>query len=247
MSADHPGPIRRIPLRAIKEALDRLPDQRTPTCLDWERLSVAWRDDLDRRVTALQHLRDRLSGCIGCGCLSLGLCKLVNPADVLGAWPGVLGGTWPCPARAVQDPGGAYPPRRRTHSGRGADWLHPRTRDPGHHERACRVAGKSGTTYYLATPLAAAPLLLETVTACVAKGSGALLSYTAGVPSGSAASAVQVPAAQRAERFGAPGLRQHFGSEGFRSHQFFRFSCRRHRAAHQGDAPGAGQAGVSSR
>jgi MerR family transcriptional regulator, redox-sensitive transcriptional activator SoxR len=72
-----------IPLRRIKEALDRLPDERTPTRRDWARLSSAWREDLDRRITALEHLRDRLTGCIGCGCLSLGLCKLVNPDDVL--------------------------------------------------------------------------------------------------------------------------------------------------------------------
>jgi MerR family transcriptional regulator, redox-sensitive transcriptional activator SoxR len=72
-----------IPLRRIKEALDRLPDERTPTRRDWERLSAAWRDDLDQRITALQHLRDRLTGCIGCGCLSLGLCKLFNPGDRL--------------------------------------------------------------------------------------------------------------------------------------------------------------------
>jgi MerR family redox-sensitive transcriptional activator SoxR len=73
-----------IPLRRIKEALSRLPENRTPTRSDWERLSAAWRDDLDDRILRLQHLRDRLSGCIGCGCLSLNLCKLVNPDDVLG-------------------------------------------------------------------------------------------------------------------------------------------------------------------
>jgi MerR family redox-sensitive transcriptional activator SoxR len=73
-----------IPLRRIKDVLDRLPDGRTPTRRDWERLSAAWRDDLDQRITGLQHLRDRLSGCIGCGCLSLGLCKLMNPDDRLG-------------------------------------------------------------------------------------------------------------------------------------------------------------------
>jgi MerR family redox-sensitive transcriptional activator SoxR len=73
-----------IPLRRIKDALDELPDNRTPTRRDWERLSAAWRDDLDQRIVGLQHLRDRLSGCIGCGCLSLGLCKLMNPEDLLG-------------------------------------------------------------------------------------------------------------------------------------------------------------------
>ena len=60
---------------------------------------------------------------------------------------------------------------------------------------SCGVAGRSGTLYHLATPRDAAGLLLETATACVAKGSGALLSYTAGVPSGSAAAAVHVQGA----------------------------------------------------
>jgi MerR family transcriptional regulator, redox-sensitive transcriptional activator SoxR len=73
-----------ISLRRIKDALERLPDGRTPTRKDWERLSAAWQEDLDDRITRLQRLRDRLSGCIGCGCLSLGLCKLVNPDDMLG-------------------------------------------------------------------------------------------------------------------------------------------------------------------
>jgi MerR family redox-sensitive transcriptional activator SoxR len=73
-----------IPLRRIREALDRLPDGRTPGRRDWERLSAAWRDDLDDRITRLQHLRDRLTGCIGCGCLSLGVCKLINRDDRLG-------------------------------------------------------------------------------------------------------------------------------------------------------------------
>jgi MerR family transcriptional regulator, redox-sensitive transcriptional activator SoxR len=73
-----------IPLRRIKAALDQLPDGRTPTRRDWERLSEGWRDDLDDQIGRLQRLRDNLSGCIGCGCLSLALCKLMNPDDVLG-------------------------------------------------------------------------------------------------------------------------------------------------------------------
>ncbi len=73
-----------ISLKRIKDALDRLPENRTPTHRDWERLSAAWRDDLDDQITRLQHLRDRLTGCIGCGCLSLDRCKLINPYDVLG-------------------------------------------------------------------------------------------------------------------------------------------------------------------
>jgi MerR family transcriptional regulator, redox-sensitive transcriptional activator SoxR len=73
-----------IPLREIKAALHLLPDGRTPTRRDWERLSAAWRDDLDERIMRLEALRDRLTGCIGCGCLSLGLCQLINPGDILG-------------------------------------------------------------------------------------------------------------------------------------------------------------------
>jgi MerR family redox-sensitive transcriptional activator SoxR len=73
-----------IPLRRIKAVLDQLPGGRTPTRRDWERLSGAWRDDLDDQIARLQRLRDNLTGCIGCGCLSLGQCKLVNPDDILG-------------------------------------------------------------------------------------------------------------------------------------------------------------------
>jgi MerR family redox-sensitive transcriptional activator SoxR len=73
-----------IPLRAIKDALDELDDNRTPSRRDWTRLSAAWRDDLDDRIRRLQELRDRLTGCIGCGCLSLDRCALANPDDVLG-------------------------------------------------------------------------------------------------------------------------------------------------------------------
>jgi MerR family redox-sensitive transcriptional activator SoxR len=72
-----------IPLRRIRQALDALPDRRTPTRRDWEKLSAYWRADLDERIVRLQHLRDRLSGCIGCGCLSLSVCKLMNPDDIL--------------------------------------------------------------------------------------------------------------------------------------------------------------------
>jgi MerR family transcriptional regulator, redox-sensitive transcriptional activator SoxR len=73
-----------IPLRRIKAALDQLPDRRTPTRLDWEHLSEDWRNELDDQIGRLQRLRDNLSGCIGCGCLSLDRCKLVNPDDILG-------------------------------------------------------------------------------------------------------------------------------------------------------------------
>ncbi|HEY2239218.1 MAG TPA: redox-sensitive transcriptional activator SoxR [Streptosporangiaceae bacterium] len=73
-----------IPLARIRTALGTLPQERTPTRRDWARLSAAWREDLDDRIRQLQHLRDRLTGCIGCGCLSITACQLTNPGDVLG-------------------------------------------------------------------------------------------------------------------------------------------------------------------
>jgi MerR family redox-sensitive transcriptional activator SoxR len=72
-----------IPLSRIKAALDTLPAGRTPTPADWARLSAAWREDLDDRIRELQDLRDQLTGCIGCGCLSLDTCTLMNPDDTL--------------------------------------------------------------------------------------------------------------------------------------------------------------------
>ncbi|MEN5060452.1 redox-sensitive transcriptional activator SoxR [Luteimonas sp. TWI1416] len=74
-----------IPLAAIGEALATLPDGRTPTQVDWTRLSRHWRADLDARIAQLTRLRDQLDGCIGCGCLSLRTCPLRNPDDVAGA------------------------------------------------------------------------------------------------------------------------------------------------------------------
>ncbi|HUB69124.1 MAG TPA: redox-sensitive transcriptional activator SoxR [Acidimicrobiales bacterium] len=73
-----------IPLRAIKDALDQLPEGRTPNRADWARLSGSWRSDLDDRIARLQALRDRLTSCIGCGCLSIDRCVLTNPGDVMG-------------------------------------------------------------------------------------------------------------------------------------------------------------------
>jgi MerR family transcriptional regulator, redox-sensitive transcriptional activator SoxR len=77
-----------IPLETIGGALARLPDERTPTRRDWERLSRAWRHELDRRIATLEALRERLTGCIGCGCLSLRRCALLNPADQAAALGG---------------------------------------------------------------------------------------------------------------------------------------------------------------
>lgn len=74
-----------LSLQEIGEALGGLPMQRTPTTADWERLSQAWRPLLQARIDAMVRLRDELDGCIGCGCLSLQRCKLLNPDDEAGA------------------------------------------------------------------------------------------------------------------------------------------------------------------
>jgi MerR family redox-sensitive transcriptional activator SoxR len=74
-----------IPLARIRDALATLPDDRVPTSRDWAKLSAGWRADLDERILHLQRLRDNLTGCIGCGCLSLKTCTLSNPNDVLAA------------------------------------------------------------------------------------------------------------------------------------------------------------------
>ncbi len=70
-----------IPLSDINRALDTLPTDRVPTRRDWDRLSRAWRDDLERRIATLEALRTRLTTCIGCGCLSIDRCALLNPED----------------------------------------------------------------------------------------------------------------------------------------------------------------------
>ena len=72
-----------MPLATILEAFSTLPDGRTPTRKDWERLSAAWREELDERIQKLSQMRDTLDDCIGCGCLSIDRCRLANPGDVL--------------------------------------------------------------------------------------------------------------------------------------------------------------------
>lgn len=73
-----------IPLAEIQAALQALPASRTPTAADWAQLSLTWRAELDARIQRLTELRDQLSDCIGCGCLSIDACRLRNPQDVLG-------------------------------------------------------------------------------------------------------------------------------------------------------------------
>lgn len=82
-----------IPLEAIKQAFGALPTNRTPTPADWKNLSTAWKAELDERIRKMIQLRDQLTNCIGCGCLSMEECLLRNPQDTLsheGAGPRLL-------------------------------------------------------------------------------------------------------------------------------------------------------------
>lgn len=72
-----------ISLASIGDALADLPEGRTPTVGDWARLSCRWKTELDQRINMLIQLREQLGDCIGCGCLSIGVCKLRNPLDEL--------------------------------------------------------------------------------------------------------------------------------------------------------------------
>lgn len=73
-----------VSLEEIKQAFQALPNNRTPTVADWQKLSKNWQRQLDGRIAYLQKLRDNLTGCIGCGCLSMSQCPLYNPDDTLG-------------------------------------------------------------------------------------------------------------------------------------------------------------------
>jgi len=87
-----------LTLDEVRDALGSLPDGRTPNKADWERLSRSWRPRLDEQIAVLERLRDELSSCIGCGCLSLRACALYNPEDAaatLGAGPRYLLGNTP--------------------------------------------------------------------------------------------------------------------------------------------------------
>lgn len=74
-----------ISLQSIKTALDALPNGRTPDKNDWAKLSKQWQNELNQRISQLENLRDSLSSCIGCGCLSLKQCPIYNPDDELAA------------------------------------------------------------------------------------------------------------------------------------------------------------------
>jgi MerR family transcriptional regulator, redox-sensitive transcriptional activator SoxR len=82
------GKVAGVPLERIRAALNELPAGRSPTKRDWERLSRSWRRELDERIATLEGIRGRLTTCIGCGCLSLKTCALLNPADEAGSLGG---------------------------------------------------------------------------------------------------------------------------------------------------------------
>jgi len=99
-----------LSLAELAEALSQLPYDKTPTKTDWERLSKSWRTRLDTQIAELVALRDELTDCIGCGCLSLRSCAIFNPGDAasgLGTGPryllgdsreAVAGEVWSAPA-----------------------------------------------------------------------------------------------------------------------------------------------------
>jgi MerR family redox-sensitive transcriptional activator SoxR len=91
-----------VSLEEIRDALASLPESRTPNRADWARLSARWQARLQERIELLERLRDQLTGCIGCGCLSLQTCRLYNPGDALSA-------QGPGPRRLVTAPTPARP------------------------------------------------------------------------------------------------------------------------------------------
>ncbi len=72
-----------LSLREAAEALETLPHDRTPNKRDWQRLSRSWRRQIDGQIADLSALRDELTDCIGCGCLSLRSCAIFNPSDAV--------------------------------------------------------------------------------------------------------------------------------------------------------------------
>ena len=74
-----------LSLDEIKAELAKLPGGRPPSRADWNRISKTWQSTIDARITELERLRDSLTECIGCGCLSLDKCHLTNPADRIAA------------------------------------------------------------------------------------------------------------------------------------------------------------------
>ena len=74
-----------LSLDEVRAELATLPADRAPTKADWRRISRGWRARLNEKIAAIEALRDRLDSCIGCGCLSLKICSLYNPDDLMAA------------------------------------------------------------------------------------------------------------------------------------------------------------------
>ncbi len=82
-----------LSLSELASALEKLPHDKVPTKGDWRKLSRSWQNKLDAQIAELMALRDDLTDCIGCGCLSLKSCAIFNPGDAashLGAGPRYL-------------------------------------------------------------------------------------------------------------------------------------------------------------
>lgn len=73
-----------IPLQDLKEAFADVPLDRPPSHKEWQRASREWKRQLEARRQSIERLETELTGCIGCGCLSMRACALLNPGDALG-------------------------------------------------------------------------------------------------------------------------------------------------------------------
>lgn len=74
-----------LSLEEVRAALDRLPVDRAPSATEWNTVARTWQRRIDARIGELERLKERLTGCIGCGCLSLRKCRLYNPGDAAGS------------------------------------------------------------------------------------------------------------------------------------------------------------------
>ncbi|MCI0385466.1 redox-sensitive transcriptional activator SoxR [Streptomyces sp. CNQ085] len=74
-----------LSLEETRAALGQLPVDRAPSATEWNAVARTWQRRIDARIGELERLKERLTGCIGCGCLSLRKCGLYNPDDVAGS------------------------------------------------------------------------------------------------------------------------------------------------------------------
>jgi len=74
-----------IPLAEVAEVFEDLPADRMPGKTDWRRISERWRGKLEARRKEIERMESELVECIGCGCVSLRSCRVLNPDDALGS------------------------------------------------------------------------------------------------------------------------------------------------------------------